>query len=426
MKKKKNFNKMFQMIKKLFPINRSILNKGNLETLNIIKKYIPIKILSVPSGYKAFDWTVPLEWNISEAWIKDKIGKKIIDFKDNNLHVVNYSSPFKGRLKLKDLKKNLHTIPKKPNAIPYVTSYYHKNWGFCLEYNKFTKLKNEYYDVYIDSNFKKGKLRYGEILIKGKSKKEILLTTYICHPSMANNELSGPALLTELTSKILSNKKRFYSYRIIFIPETIGSIVYIKKNYQTLKKNTIAGFVITCVGDEGNFSYLESKYGNTLADRSARTILNYYAKKFKTYSFIERGSDERQFCSPNVDLPVCSIMRSKHGKYKEYHTSLDNLDFISIKALDESLMIYSKIISLIEINFNYKSKYLCEPQMSKRNLYPKIGKNKKDLTTKKIMNVLTYCDGNNDIIKLSEILNTDPFEINEIIKILLKEKLIYK
>ena len=287
---------MYSWVEDLFPINRSITGQGVRDSLNYFKKIIPeLNILSFPSGFKAFDWEVPQEWNIKDAYIKDSDGKKVIDFKVNNLHVVGYSISVDRKIQLNELKKNLHYIKSQPNAIPYVTSYYQKTWGFCISYNQFKNLKDDEYHIYINSTHVNGEMNYGEILIKGKSEKEVLLTSYICHPSMANNELSGPALIIAIV-KHLIKKKLNYSYRILLIPETIGSISYISSNLEILKKNVIAGFVITCVGDSNHFSFLPSRMGNSISDKAALHSLNLIDKSFKKYTWFDRGSDERQFC----------------------------------------------------------------------------------------------------------------------------------
>ena len=403
---------MYNWIRDLFPINRSITGDGVRETLFYLKKIVPIKIKSVPTGYKAYDWTVPNEWKVKEAFIKDDQNKTIIDFKNNNLHLVSYSTAINKTLTFKELKNHLHTLPKQPNAIPYVTSYYKKNWGFCLEFNKYKKLdKSKKYKVFINSSLKKGKLNYGEIIIKGKVKKEIFISTYVCHPSMANNELSGPVLAT-MIAKILLSQNNYFSYRIIYVPETIGSLVYLSKNFKKLKKNTVAGFNLTCVGDSKKFSFLPSRNGNTLADESSIYILKKYVKKFILYNWLNRGSDERQYCSPGFDLPVVNVMRSKHGTYREYHTSLDNLDFVSKKGLQESLEIHLKIFKFIESNLFYKSNILGEPFLSKHNLHDSLNKNQNHyLLRKKILDFLSYADGRKSLLEISAIINV-PFEKN--------------
>jgi len=321
-------NNMYELVKKLFPICRSITGDGVRKTLEIIKEYIPIKLYEVPTGTKVFDWVIPKEWNIKGACLMDTANKKIIDFEKNNLHVVGYSTPVNRMVSLSTLQDHLYSLPDQPDAIPYVTSYYKERWGFCITHNDRKKLKEGEYKVFIDSELKEGSLTYGELIIPGESKKEIFISTYICHPSMANNELSGPAVATYLVKWILS-KKRKYTYRVIFIPETIGSITYLSRNLEIMKKRMIAGFNVTCVGDERTYSYLPTRAGDAYVDKVALNILNYKSPGFIKWPYLDRGSDERQYNSPGVDLPVASIMRSKYGSYPEYHTSLDNLEFVT-------------------------------------------------------------------------------------------------
>lgn len=400
-------NKIYKLIKNLWSYNRSLAGKENRKTLNVLKKINPkLKILEFKSGEKIFDWKVPKEWNVREAWIKDQHDNKIIDFKDNNLHLVNFSTSIKKKINKKQLLKKIHTIKKLPNAIPYITSYYKKNWGFCMKYKDLKKLRDKFYFINIDSNFIEGSMSMGEIIIPGKSSKQILISTYICHPSMANNELSGPCLSIYL-SKWIMKKKRKYTYRFIFLPETIGSITYIKKNFKNLKKNVICGLNITCVGDNKNYSFLPSRKQNGILDKIIQNILIEKKITYKKYSWINRGSDERQYCWPNTDLSISSLMRSKYHEYPEYHTSLDKLDsVVTKKGLQNSFNIYQQIIKSLETKDFPISTTFCEPMLSRLNLYPKIGNankySKLKLKSKLILNILSYCDGNNSIEEISD------------------------
>ncbi|MBT5400057.1 DUF4910 domain-containing protein, partial [bacterium] len=291
--------------------------------------------------------------------------------------------------------------PEQPNAIPYVTSYYEERWGFCLTENQRKTLKEGNYQVFINSELSDGSLTYGELIIPGKSEKEIFLSTYVCHPSMANNELSGPTVTTYL-AKWIQSQPREYTYRIIFIPETIGSITYLSKNQQKLKENVSAGFNITCVGDDNAYSFLPSRNGSTLSDIVAKHVLKHHAKDFKEYSFLDRGSDERQYCSPGVDLPIASIMRTKYGEYEQYHTSLDNLDFISDKGLYGAFKALTLSIICIENNKVYKYTTLCEPQLGRRGLRSNVGAiNNMTQFNKDVTNVLAYADGKKDLISIA-------------------------
>ena len=381
-------------------------------------------VREVPSGTQVFDWSVPKEWNIRDAWIKDSKGNKILDFKDNNLHVVGYSLPVNKKVNLEELKTIIYTQPEQPDAIPYVTSYYKERYGFCMTQNQKNNLKEDNYHIFIDSELKDGSLTYGEIIIPGDSNKEVFLSTYVCHPSMANNELSGPAVAIYLAKWLKSLPIRRYTYRIIFIPETIGSITYLSQNLEHLKKRVIAGFNISCVGDNRTFSYAASRYGNTLADKLAKNVLRFYYPEYKEYSFLKRGSDERQYNAPGVDLPVCAICRSKYGEYPEYHTSKDNLDFISPEGLAGSFDVYKQCIIALENNYKYKVKVLCEPQLGKRGLYPTISQKGSSKVVKTMTDFIAYADGNNDLIDIGNIIDVPVEELVPIIKNLIDNDLI--
>jgi len=421
-------NEIHQFARELWPINRSITGAGLRETLKRISIHIPkLDIKSVPSGTQVFDWTIPREWHVNKAYIITPSGEKICDFSENNLHLLGYSIPFEGNVTLEELKKHLYTLPDQPNAIPYATSYYEERWGFCISQKEFDVLKKGTYKVVIDSTLFKGELNYGELLIKGKSKKEIFLSTYVCHPSMANNELSGPTVLTFIAKWLMENNKREYSYRIIFIPETIGSITYLSRNYKEMKKKTIAGFNITCVGDDRSYSYLPSRNGDTISDLISKHILKWIDKNFKSYSWLERGSDERQYCSAGIDLPIASIFRTKYGEYPEYHTSLDNLErVVTPKGLDGGYWAIRKAIEAIERNKKYITTVLCEPQMGKRGLYPTLSTKKSKEKIKLIMDLLSFCDGKNSLIDIAEALNTAIWNLYDVIDTLEKNDLISK
>ena len=414
--------------KQLWPLNRSLTGEGVRKTLNKIQMHLPkMRIHSVASGTKIFDWTIPKEWHVREAFIVTPNGEKICDFSENNLHLLGYSVPFEGILSLSELKKKLHTLPKQPNAIPYVTSYYEKRWGFCLSQNQLVSLKDGQYKVKIDSDLFDGEINYGELIIKGKSKKEVLLSTYICHPSMANNELSGPTVLTYLAKWLEEIKQPEFTYRIIFIPETIGSLTYISINYKRMKQNIFAGFNISCVGDERAYSYLPSRNGNTTSDKVAKHVLHWIDPKFKKYTWLDRGSDERQYCAPGIDLPIASIFRTKYGEYPEYHTSLDNLtDVVTPKGLNGGYWAVRKTIELLEKNKKFKVTVLGEPQMSKRNLYPSISskENKEILDLNIMMDFISLCDGENSLLDIANILNIPAWNLYKIIDILKNQKLI--
>ena len=392
---------MITLSTKLFPICRSITGNGLRQTLNIIQEHIPIKIFEVPSGTKVFDWSIPREWNIHDAYIKDSKGKKIIDFKKSNLHVVGYSVPVKKKMPFNGLREHLHYIPEKPKWIPYITSYYKEEWGFCLSYEQYKKLKNGVYEVNIDSELKTGALSYGELFIPGKVKDEILLTTYVCHPSLANDNLSGALLLTFLAETI-TEASRKYSYRFLFVPETIGAIAWIAKNQEKLK-NIKYGLVATCVGDRGSYTYKKTRAGDSYLDRVVMNVLKNSGEQHTIVDFFPAGSDERQFSSPGINLPMGSLMRTMYGKFPEYHTSADNLDFISPESLLGSYEHYRDIIYVLEndgyyLNLNPK----CEPMLGNRGLY-NVGKKPECSEEEEIALrwVLNFSDGRHSLLDIS-------------------------
>ncbi len=418
---------------KLFGICRSITGEGVRKTLKIYKEHFPeLKIKKIQSGKKVFDWKIPPEWNIYDAYVIDKNNKKIIDFKKNNLHIVSYSVPINKFIQKEELLTHCHSLPKQPDAIPYVTSYYKKNWGFCISHNKkkfFEKnyRKKDKFKIVIKTKFKKkGFLNYGELKIKGKSKKEILISTYICHPSMANNELSGSIVSLSLISYF----KNFFldkTIRFIFIPETIGSIAYIKNNFINLKKNTIGGYNLSCIGDERNHSCILSKYEDTVIDKSLIEAYKKLKIKFKKFSFLFRGSDERQFNFPGVDLPVATICRSKFLEYPEYHTSLDNFDLVTKKGVYGGFRVVKEAVKILQKKIIPKSLTICEPKLSKKGLH-------KDLSiksqysykskTKNLLSFLQYSDGSNDIDDIKNFLNIDKKEALSLYSICKKNKLV--
>ena len=409
----------------LWSIPRSITGHGVRDTLSYIKQLIPnIKIKEIPSGEQVFDWVVPYEWNIHDAYISDESGNRIVDFQTNNLHVMGYSEPVDEWMEFEELDKHLYSLPEQPDAIPYVTSYYKRQWGFCLSHNQRKLLNAEKYHVVIDSDLSKGVLNYAEILLPGENKSEVFLSTYICHPSMANNELSGPVVTTALCRWLESINNRRYTYRIVFIPETIGSIVYLSRNFEKLKERVIAGYNVTCIGDEMCYSYLPSRKGNTLSDKAAVHVLKYIDPNFKRYTWLDRGSDERQYCAPGVDLPIASIMRSKYGEYPEYHTSLDDLSFVTPQGLECGFKAIQSAIDIIECNVKPLVSVYCEPQLGKRKLYPLVSKKGVDNNTRAMMNFISYCDGNNTLLEIDDMIGKPFSEVKVFLDKLIKHKLI--
>lgn len=416
--------KMYELAGELFPVCRSITGEGTRMTLKRIQQEIPqMTINEVPSGSKVFDWTIPNEWKVEDAYIEDESGCKILDFKENNLHIVGYSIPIDKWVSLEELDKHLYSLPDHPDWIPYVTSYYKERWGFCMTHNQRTSLKDGKYHVVVKSELFKGSLSYGELLIPGKIDKEIFLSTYVCHPSMANNELSGPMVQMELAKWIFSNTNRKYSYRLIWIPETIGSITYLSRNLDCMKNKVVAGYNLTCVGDDRCVSYLSSKFGNTLADKAALNVLHFMAPNYVSYDYLHRGSDERQYNAPGVDLPVCSVCCSKFHEYPEYHTSADDMSLISPKGLQTAFNIYKEIIQSIECNAKYKVNCFCEPQLGLRGLYPTECFNRSSITVKDMMDFIAYADGTLDLFEISNIIDVPVTRLHEISKRLLEAKL---
>jgi aminopeptidase-like protein len=413
-----------ELATELFPICRSLTGNGVRETLQIIQRELPeLRIHEVESGTKAFDWTVPQEWNIRDAYILDPDGIKIVDFTHSNLHVVGYSVPVDQLVSLEDLQEHLHSLPGQPDAIPFVASYYAKQWGFCITHALRVKLKPGLYRVKIDSTLEDGYLTYGELILPGKSTKEVFLSTYVCHPSMGNNELSGPTVTTFLAKWIKDIPDRRYTYRIIFIPETIGSILYLSRNIHDMQRAMIAGFVITCVGDNRSHSYLPSRAGNTLVDRVALHVLKHLAPNFISYTFLDRGSDERQYCSPGVDLPVASVMRTKYHVYPEYHTSKDDLTLITPAGLLGGYESIRHCLLCIEKNEILQVSVLCEPQLSPRGLYPTIMNQTSSVTA--MMDLIAYADGSCDLLDIARKINQPMWELLETVEILKKNGLLF-
>ncbi len=418
-------SKMYCWLKDLFPICRSLTGDGVRETLAYIKQIVPaVTVGEIASGTKVYDWVIPNEWSVREAFVSDSSGQRVVDFKEHNLHLVGYSIPFRGTMELAELQEHLYSIAHQPDAIPYVTSYYQPRWRFCLKESERKKLRPGKYEVVVDTQLIPGVLNFGEVLLKGREDNEIFISTYICHPSMANNELSGPVVVTALLRWLMALPNRRFSYRVVFIPETIGSIAYLSRNLATMKRRTVAGFNVSCVGDDRAVSFLPSRDGGTLSDRAARHILKFYGGNVTYYSFLERGSDERQYCSPGIDLPVVSIMRSKYGCFPEYHTSLDDLTLVSEAGLQKSYDLYTKCIMALEQNRTFIATCHCEPQLGKRGLYPTLSAIGTTASAQSLLDVFTYCDGKRDLIEIAETLGRSILEIAPIADTLLNHGLI--
>lgn len=388
---------------RLWPICRSITGEGFRKSLDIIAEVMPTERLKFPSGTKVFDWTVPKEWNVNDAYIIDPNGKKRASFKENNLHLLGYSVPFKDKMPFEELKEHLYSLPNQPTAVPYLTSYYKERWGFCLTDQELQSLPKGTYEVFIDSELKEGRVEIGEAVLPGESKEEILLSTYFCHPSMANNELSGPLVVAFLYD-LLKKKKRRFTYRFVISAETIGTISYLSMRGEHLKKHMLAGYQVTCIGDEGPFTYKKSRRENSLADFAALKVLKKRGEH-RVFAFDPAdGSDERQYCSPGWNLPHGSLMRTMYAQYPEYHTSLDVKGLVTMKALAESISVYEKVIDELERSKIFKrTAPHCEPQLGKRGLYPNLGSQKEiERQIRAIMWALNYSDGEHSLDMIAE------------------------
>ncbi|MBR3834097.1 MAG: DUF4910 domain-containing protein [Lachnospiraceae bacterium] len=414
----------------IFPICRSLTGNGVRETLAMINEYISetglnLNIYEIPTGTQVFDWTIPKEWEIRAGYIEDENGDKIIDFLDNNLHILGYSTPIDRWVDLEELKKNIYTQPEQPDVIPYVTSYYRERYGFCMSEIQKNSLRPGKYHMYIDSELRDGSLTYADLVIQGKSDQEIMITSYICHPSMANNECSGPAVLAELIKYVNAMENRRYTYRFVLNPETIGAITYLSKKYQHLKEKLVAGVVLSCVGDDRAYSIIESRYADTIADKGLKNILSHHGNVYN-YSYLSRGSDERQYNAPGIDLPVVGFCRSKYGEYNEYHTSADNMDLVSPEGFQGSYDVMTEWIRAMEINDYYKVTVLCEPQLGKRGLYPTISQKGSYNEVKAMTDFIAYADGKNDVFDISNIIGIPVKDIIPIIEKLFEAGLVEK
>jgi aminopeptidase-like protein len=411
---------------RLFNINRSITGDGVRKTLAILKEFMPdLTITEVPSGTSVFDWTIPKEWRVNDAYIVTPSGEKICSFKENNLHLVGYSVPVRKKLNLSELQDNLYSLPEQRTAIPYITSYYKERWGFCLTQEQRDALEPGEYEVFIDSELFDGSLSYGELLIPGKSHKEIFISTYICHPSMANNELSGPTVATFIAKWLLAMPLNRYTYRFVFIPESIGSIAYLSQNKDRLKSNVFAGFNVTCVGDNRDYSYLPSRNGNTISDLVSKHVLKHICPTYKKYRWTDRGSDEQQYCSPGIDLPIASIMRTKYGNYEEYHTSLDDLEHVvTPEGLEGGYTALKLALEILEENRYPKVNFFCVPQLGKRGLYPTLSTKTSGIEVVLMLDVISWSDGSKSILDIAEICEVPVWEIYPIINRLTEHKIL--
>jgi aminopeptidase-like protein len=382
---------------------RSITGEGLRQTLDILSEIVPLERIEVPSGTRAFDWTVPPEWVVREAYVLTPSSERILDVHENNLHLLNYSAPFRGTLTRAQLDEHLHSLPEQPEAIPYVTSYYERRWGFCISQRQRDSLPEGRYTVVIDTDHVQGSLSIGEAVLAGVQPGEVLISTYTCHPSLANNELSGPVVAAYLHRRLARWPERRLTYRFVFAPETIGAIAYLALRGEHLREALLAGYVVSCVGTRERFTLKRSRRGDTLADRAALHALGALEDEPRVLDFFPSGSDERQYCSPGFDLPVASVMRSMYGTYPEYHTSLDDLHLISAGALRESIDVYERILRTLDLNARYRrSSPFCEPQLSSRGLYDTLGTREGNPSAQALLWVLNYADGEHDLLDVAQ------------------------
>jgi aminopeptidase-like protein len=389
---------MHRFAAELYPICRSITGDGIRQTLSLVQQRIPLELHNVPTGTPIFDWTVPKEWNIRDAWIKDSKGRKVVDFQQSNLHLVNYSTPIRAALPLSELRSHLFTLPEHPDWIPYRTSYYKEDWGFCLSHNQLLALEEGNYEVCIDATLADGHLTYGECYLPGRSDEEVLVSSHACHPSLANDNLSGVTVATFL-AELLSARQRRYSYRFLFMPGTIGAIAWLSRNRRAASRIR-HGLVLTCVGDSGGFHYKKSRRADAVIDRAANQVLRHSGEPYELLDFSPFGYDERQYCSPGFNLPVGCLMRSVWGTFPEYHTSADSLDFIRPLKLAGSLRLCAGIVDVLENDRLYCNRNpYCEPQLGRRNLY---GSESAATEIRARLWVLSLSDGHHSLLDIAE------------------------
>jgi len=414
---------LYRFASDLYPICRSITGDGIRRTLSMIGDRIPLKTFEVPTGTTVFDWTVPKEWNIRDAYIKGPNGNRVVDFQKCNLHVLNYSTPIRRMMRLSELKPHLYTIPQNRDWVPYRTSYYKEDWGFCLSHNQMLALQDGEYEVCIDSSLEDGHLTYGECYLPGRSTDEILISCHACHPSLANDNLSGLTVATSL-ARFLSGRDRRYSYRFLFIPGTIGAITWLARNREAAAR-VRHGLVLTGIGDKGRFHYKKSRQGNAEIDRAAAHVLTHQSESSEILEFSPYGYDERQYCSPGFNLAVGCLMRSVWGTFPEYHTSADNLEFIGPLQLAESLRVCVAILDVLENNRRYvNTNPYCEPQLGRRNLYRSMGGEAIGAEINARLWVLNLSDGEHSLLDIAERSGLPFASINDAVDLLFQNHLL--
>lgn len=418
-------SELYRWARDLFPLCRSLSGQGVRNTLLYFQRLVPeLTLREIASGTQVLDWVVPQEWNVREAYLLDPEGAEVVNFSRNNLHLVGYSPPVNAELSLDDLQGHLYSLPDQPEAIPYVTSYYQPRWGFCLPHSLRLKMKPGKYKVVIDSELTNGAMTIAEAVLPGRNTDEILLSSYICHPSMANNELSGPIIGVALFRWLATLPSPRFTYRLVLAPETIGALAVLAEKKDHLRARVIAGWQLTCLGDPGNFSFMSSRTGSTLTDSISRHVLKQLAPDYSEYDFNRCGSDNRQYCYPGVDLPIASIMRSMYGTYPEYHTSLDNLDLITSDALVQSFEVYRKCLQMLESGRFPLAATIGEPQLGRRGLYPTASFRGSADSVQTRLRFLWHSDGTRDLHLLAERLEITLAETQELFDLLLGQGLI--
>ncbi len=393
----------YELVAELYPICRSITGDGVRRTLDIIGKRLPLERREVPTGTPVFDWTVPREWNVSDAWVADPSGRRVIDFQRSSLHVVSYSTPIRARMSLEELRPHLHTLPEYPDWIPYRTSYYRETWGFCLAHRDYLALADGEYEVCIDSSLADGHLSYGEHVLPGRSAEEVLISCHTCHPSLANDNLAGIAVAVALAEHLgaLPAASRRYTYRFVFAPGTIGAITWLARNEDAVG-SIRHGLVLACLGDGGGFTYKRSRRGDAEIDRAVAHVLRHVGGRL--IDFVPYGYDERQYCSPGFNLPVGSFSRTPHGEFPEYHTSADDLDFVRPSSLGGSIATLLEVLAVLEADRRLRNTNpKCEPQLGKRGLYRMTGGHKDTRQVELAMLwVLNLSDGDHSLLDVAE------------------------
>ncbi len=397
---------MHARLRSLYPFCRSITGDGVRETLAELQTTVPLVLHEVPSGTKVFDWTVPNEWNIHDAWIKNSAGERVVDFRQSNLHVVGYSTPVHTKMPLSALKSRLHSLPDRPHAIPNLTSYYKEDWGFCLSHDALNALVDGEYEVCIDSTLAPGSLTYGEFFLPGALSDEVLFSVHVCHPSLANDNLSGIVVASQLAAEMVARPKLRYSYRFLFVPASIGVVCWLARNESRVDRIK-HGLVVSGVGDSGGITYKRSRQGFAEIDQAVESVLANHGSTHSIQDFVPFGYDERQYCSPGFNLPVGRISRTPYGEYPQYHTSDDNPDFVKAESLAESLRLLNKIVDVLEGNRKYvNTQPKCEPQLGKRGLYSELNGEGESTV---MLWVLNYSDGNNTLLDIARRASI-PFE----------------